>query len=88
MEREIVEIAEKINKMEFDPVIFNKLKEQFFEFARENNIKYGTKCKDGKGYSCANFEWTMCKEFFMSRFMYELDWQFIVGDVPRDIEVY
>jgi len=91
MEKEIrfmSAVAEDIIGLKFKPkMTLLQVQKLFYKVMRKHGIKEGT--KSGNGITIANFEWTMCKELFLSMLVSH----FHIGplcwaETPKDLECY
>ena len=68
--------------------IIKQIKKEFFEFCRKHNIKYGTpNYVNGEvvGITCANYDWTMTLEFFLSTLCNQVQFDIMLDEVPEDL---
>ena len=88
MDREISKIARQLIDSKLQDETIKTITEIFFDFARKNNIKMGTKSEGGVGIICANPEWIMCLDGFLTTVVQQLNFAFTLGDIPDDLQTY
>ncbi len=61
---------------------------RFYNVMTKHGIKQGTWSKDGVGRICNNFEWTMCKEYFMAIHGRNQIKEIFAEDMPKNLLAY
>ena len=67
---------------------FNYVNNQFYDIMRKYNINRGTRDKKSGGIIQDNFEWTMCRQLFLSCVHDYYTTSSIFEGVPKDLECY
>jgi hypothetical protein len=84
----ISKVAKDIISLELKPgMTLAQVEGKFYRLMRKYGIRQGT--KSGNGVVCDNFEWSMCKELFLSRVRdyFEFD-RFLLKAAPKDLQCY
>lgn len=84
-------VAKDIISFKFKPSMsIRDMENGFYSIMRKHGIKHCTKHSDGN-MTMANFEWTMCKDLFLTHFnsFFQLrGWFDRKGGRPKDLECY
>jgi|TARA_Y100000310_G_C20663729_1_gene806261 hypothetical protein len=82
-------IAEEIITLKFkSTTTFNQALKMFYKIMRRHGIKRGIRSRDDNGTIMSNFEWTICKELFISQVQSYFIWQSVLGETPKDLDHY
>lgn len=82
-------IAKEIIILKFKrTTTFDQALKQFYKIMRKHGIKQGIRSECGNGTIMSNFEWTICKELFLSQVQSYFIWESVLGTTPKDLDHY
>jgi len=80
----IRKVAEDLIKMKLtDKMTLKQCMNKFYSVMRKYGIKQGIKTKNGRLTN--SYEWTLCKELFISQLGSYVNWKDIICEVPKDL---
>lgn len=83
-------VSKDIISLKLDNTLtLNEMNHLFYQIMRKHGICQGTKNENGAGVTKNNFEWTICRELFISQITAHITMDDILGSqVPEDLQHY